>query len=192
MLSAQLAAMKLNLLKGIIDGTKLVYAPGTLSANAAGFATVNSIIVEANNILCVNAVIDASSPLRSRAEAVKNALENANNNRSFIQAQPCSFTQSTLVQRAQTTWPTQITESNLLLKATPNPSRNYFNLQIKTSNTNQVIAVRIFNANGQLVEVRNNLKGGQVLEIGHNLKAGVYLIEAIQGNDRKTQTVIKQ
>jgi hypothetical protein len=192
MLSAQLAAMKLNVLKGIVDGAKLVYAPGTSSANAAGFATVNAIMTEANTMLCANAIINASSSLRNRAEAVKNALENANNNRNFVQTQPCSFTQSTIVQKAQRALPTQITENSLFLKATPNPSRNYFNLQITSNNTNQGIAIRIFNSNGQLVEVKNNLKGGQVVQIGNNLRSGVYLIEAVQGNERKTQTVIKQ
>jgi hypothetical protein len=109
-----------------------------------------------------------------------------------VQTQPCSFTQSTIVQKAQRALPTQITENSLFLKATPNPSRNYFTLQITSKNTNQGIAIRIVNSNGQLVEVKNNLKGGQVVQIGNNLRSGVYLIEAVQGNERKTQTVIKQ
>jgi hypothetical protein len=190
MLSAQFAAMKLNVLKGIVDGSKLIYAPGTSSANAAGFATVNAIMTEANNILCSNAIIDALNSLRSRAEAVKNALENANNNRNFVQAQPCTFTQPAIVQKAV---PPQLTLiSNLTLKASPNPSRSSFNVQLKTENMKELITVRIFNANGQLVEIRNNLRSGESLRVGNNLKPGVYLIEAMQGSERNTQTVIKQ
>ena len=42
MLSAQLAAMRLNVLNGLVNASALIYAPGTNSANpATGFATVD-------------------------------------------------------------------------------------------------------------------------------------------------------
>lgn len=85
MLSAQLAAMKLNVLKGFVNGDALIYAPGTTSANSAGFATVNDIIKEANTELGQNGYTPAGSPYRSYQEALKNALDNANNNRTFVQ-----------------------------------------------------------------------------------------------------------
>ncbi len=103
MLSAQLAAMHLNVASGGVNGNALIYAPGTNSANAFGFATVNSIIAEANTLLCAGGaaslVILSGNPLRPRAEALKNALDNGNNNLNFVQATPCdvpvSFTCST-------------------------------------------------------------------------------------------------
>ena len=48
MLSAQLAAMELNVFNGKVSGSALVYAPGVTGANAAGFITVDALMAEAN------------------------------------------------------------------------------------------------------------------------------------------------
>ena len=105
MLSAQLAGMELNVREngcatttqygGGVNGSSLIYAPGTLSANAAGFATVQAVMDEANALLgsvdCkTKLLIQDGSTLRARAEALKTALDNANNNRNIVQQTPCS------------------------------------------------------------------------------------------------------
>jgi len=92
MLSAQLATMKLNVLYGMVNGNALIYAPGTTSANSLGFATVYAVMDEANLSLATNNLTVALSPARTAQEALKNALDNANNNFNFVQAQPCTFT----------------------------------------------------------------------------------------------------
>jgi hypothetical protein len=93
MLSAQLAAMHLNVATGGVNGMAIIYAPGTNSANAFGFAKVSDVMSEANTLLCAGGatslVILSDNPLRPRAEALKNALDNANNNLNFVQATPC-------------------------------------------------------------------------------------------------------
>jgi hypothetical protein len=91
MLSAQLAAMELNVLNGKVGASALIYAPGTGSANAAGFATVASITSEANTELGAYGVTPSGSPYRARQEALKWALDNANNNLGFVQGTPCAF-----------------------------------------------------------------------------------------------------
>jgi hypothetical protein len=91
MLSAQLAAMELNVEAGFVSGSALVYAPGTTSANALGFATVNAVMVEANTELGLHGSTLAGSPYRAYQEALKNALDNANNNKTFVQPTPCGF-----------------------------------------------------------------------------------------------------
>jgi hypothetical protein len=55
MLSAQLAAMELNVFNGFVNGNALIYAPGTTSANALGYASVNAVMAEANTDLATNA-----------------------------------------------------------------------------------------------------------------------------------------
>jgi hypothetical protein len=92
MLSAQLAAMELNVFNGKVDGDALIYAPGTTSANALGFATVNAVMAEANAELGLHGLTPAGSPYRSYQEALKNALDRANNNKTFVQPTPCPFT----------------------------------------------------------------------------------------------------
>ena len=75
-----------------MSGTAVIYAPGTNSANAFGFATVNAVMTEANTLLCsggATLLILSGNPDRPRAEALKNALDNANNNKNFVQSTPC-------------------------------------------------------------------------------------------------------
>ncbi len=91
MLSAQMAAMALNVNNGLVAGNALIYAPGATSANALGFATVNAVLTEANAELGMYGNVPAGHERRSYQEALKNALDNANNNLNFVQAQPCPF-----------------------------------------------------------------------------------------------------
>ncbi len=95
MLSAQTAAMYLNVASGGVNGNALVYAPGTNSANSLGYAKVSDLLTEANAILCTGGatklVLLSGNPLRPRAEAVKTALDKANNNLTFVQSTPCPF-----------------------------------------------------------------------------------------------------
>ena len=92
MLSAQLAAMELNVRCGGVNGNSLIYAPGSTSANSLGFATVNAVMAEANAELGSHGLTLSGSAFRSYQEALKNALDKANNNLNFVQATPCAFT----------------------------------------------------------------------------------------------------
>lgn len=92
MLSAQLAAMELNIEAGFVAPGALIYAPGTNSANGLGFATVGAVVAEAEAELCLHATAFAGDPNRSYQEALKNALDKANNNMTFVQPTPCPFT----------------------------------------------------------------------------------------------------
>jgi hypothetical protein len=95
MLSAQLAAMKLNVLNGNVQANSLIYAPGTMSADSLGFATVSQVIAEADAALGVggnlNLLTLAGHPQRAYQEILKNVLDRANNNLNFAQAKPCPF-----------------------------------------------------------------------------------------------------
>lgn len=92
MLSVQLAAMELNVFNGFVSADALIYAPGTTSANALGFATVGDVMAEADAELGLNGLTLAGHDARGYQEALKNALDNANNNMTFVQSQPCTFT----------------------------------------------------------------------------------------------------
>jgi hypothetical protein len=91
MLSAQLTAMELNVAHGKVSGSTLIYAPGTSSANSLGFATVNDVVAEANTELGLHGSTVAASATRTYQEALKNALDKANNNLNFVQATACPF-----------------------------------------------------------------------------------------------------
>ncbi len=93
MLSAQMAAMYLNVHAGFVSGSALVYAPGTSSANPAGFATVGALLHEANAELGTHPTAYDGDAWRSYQEALKNAFDWANNNLTFVQPGPeaCPF-----------------------------------------------------------------------------------------------------
>jgi hypothetical protein len=91
MLSAQLTAMELNVYNGFVDGSSLVYAPGATSANSLGFTTINALMAEANSDLAAHPVAIVSGAQRDYQTALKDALDSANNNTSFVQPVACPF-----------------------------------------------------------------------------------------------------
>lgn len=91
MLSVQMTAMTLNVASGAVSGSRLIYAPGTNGANQFGYATVNTVLSEANASLATDGSTPDGSPARAYQEALKNALDAANNNLNFVQTAPCAF-----------------------------------------------------------------------------------------------------
>jgi hypothetical protein len=83
MLSVQAAAMMLNVNHGFVSATALVYAPGVPSASPLGFTTVGALLTDARNALG-----GTDRPLQ---EAIKTAIDRANNNLTFVQPTPCAF-----------------------------------------------------------------------------------------------------
>jgi hypothetical protein len=77
--------MALNVHNGLVSGSALVYAPGTTSANAAGFATVSALMAEANAELGAHPTAPDGAAWRAYQTALKTALDDANNNRTFVQ-----------------------------------------------------------------------------------------------------------
>lgn len=90
MLSVQMAAMWLNANNGQVNGGQLIYAPGT--GGPSDFKTVNAVIALANASLGTDGLVLAGHPQRAYQEALKNALDRANNNLNFVQGSPCAFT----------------------------------------------------------------------------------------------------
>jgi hypothetical protein len=98
MLSAELAAMKLNVLHGFVNGSALIYAPGLSGCgtvgglNSAGFISTNNLMTAANQSLLDHPSTPDGSPDRACQQGLKNALNDANNNKNFTQSSPCTFT----------------------------------------------------------------------------------------------------
>jgi hypothetical protein len=91
-LSAQLAAMKLNVLHGLVGGSALLYAPACGNTGVDNkFITVSDLMAAADAALAADGYTPSGDPNRAVQEGLKNALEDANNNRSFVQSSPCAF-----------------------------------------------------------------------------------------------------
>jgi hypothetical protein len=94
MLSAQLAAMELNVLNGNVTGSSIVYVPG-LPGYPTGFLTVNQLMTAADAELGLHGNTTSGTPgdtFRAYQEALKNGLDRGNNNLNFVQATACPYT----------------------------------------------------------------------------------------------------
>ncbi len=89
-LSVSLAAMALNVEAGFVNPEALVYAPNVV--DGADYITIEQLMEAANVALGEDGYTPAGDPNRINQEYMYSALDNANNNMNFVQAEPCTFT----------------------------------------------------------------------------------------------------
>lgn len=90
MLAAQLLAMELNVYNGKVSGSSILYV-GQDSNDMPIFQTVSSVMSNAITAWASSGgACEAGCPQRAEQEFYKNALDNANNNINFVQAQACT------------------------------------------------------------------------------------------------------
>ena len=76
------------------------------------------------------------------------------------------------------------------MQANPNPSQSYFTIMAK-SNSDAPITISITDLAGRIMEKRSNIAPNSMLRFGDKYGPGVYLIQAIQENERVTLRLIK-
>ena len=76
------------------------------------------------------------------------------------------------------------------VEAYPNPSAGSFNVLVQSPGPAKNIQFKVLNIAGQLIETRN-VKSGELVRLGDNYRPGTYLVEVIQGNQRRTIKLIK-
>jgi hypothetical protein len=64
----------------------------SLAGQAIGFISISDLLTAANVELGLHGLVLANDPNRAYQEALKDALDDANNNKTFVQAMPCPFT----------------------------------------------------------------------------------------------------
>ena len=72
----------------------------------------------------------------------------------------------------------------------PNPTRDLFNIIIR-GNPREPVSVRVFDIFGQLLERHDKLFPGQLTRMGQKWRNGTYIVEVIQGKERKVVKIIK-
>jgi hypothetical protein len=85
MLSAQYAAMFLNVEAGNVNPEALVW-------NGSAFVSIQSVLDAAETALAADGSTPDGDPNRAAQEALKNTIDAANNNVNFVQANPCAYT----------------------------------------------------------------------------------------------------
>jgi hypothetical protein len=86
--------------------------------------------------------------------------------------------------------PVDVKGLSLNVRVFPNPSTNYFNVEVKSDDMKSKVVIRILDNVGRVMEV-HEMRAGEVKQAGHRLRSGSYFIEAVQGNERVTQKVMK-
>jgi hypothetical protein len=99
--------MELNVLNGKVNGSAIVYAPGT---GGSDFKTVCQLMTLANTELGLHGSVLSGSSFRAYQEALKNALDRANNDQNFVQgsAGQCGIVDGTVDQNLSFTYPANV------------------------------------------------------------------------------------
>jgi hypothetical protein len=80
--------------------------------------------------------------------------------------------------------------SELTVKVMPNPTPNYFNVAITGKNNNPV-TVRVMDIYGRVIQLDQKIAANATLRLGQKWAGGTYLVEVMQGEERKVVKVIK-
>ncbi len=86
---------------------------------------------------------------------------------------------------------TSVLSNSFAAVISPNPSRDYFTFRVQSSDLITKVQVRISDAAGKVLEVKNNVQPGAFFRLGSQYKAGVYIAEIIQGNNKKSYRLVR-
>lgn len=81
--------------------------------------------------------------------------------------------------------------TELTVTASPNPSASSFRLQIESPDKQTPASIRVIDAMGKPAQVFSKVAIGGTLQFGNTYKSGIYLVEVLQGNERKVLKLIK-
>ena len=77
------------------------------------------------------------------------------------------------------------------IKATPNPSAGYFTL--RTQSVSSVhLQLKVLDVLGRVVETKNNIEANSTITLGSKYSPGAYLVEVIQGDEKRKLRLLKQ
>jgi hypothetical protein len=112
-----------------------------------------------------------------------------------ISVKPCTTTNSAITQLGgveKNVVQEKVVATKFNMKAFPNPTTNQFNIQLESDNVKERINLSVFDLSGRTVELLWNINVGQTLQIGSKYRPGMYIVEMIQGNNRKQLKLLKQ
>jgi hypothetical protein len=81
--------------------------------------------------------------------------------------------------------------NTLSVRTGSNPARNHFDIQVN-GKPGMPVQVRVFDLLGRIVETKSAVQANQTLRIGSSYNPGRYIIEIMQGRERRTLTLVKE
>jgi hypothetical protein len=79
----------------------------------------------------------------------------------------------------------------ITVKVSPNPSVNYFLINIKSDDTKTPLTLRVMTASGKLMEMDRSIAPGSTIQVGDRYTSGIYFAEIMQGTKRKVVRLVK-
>jgi hypothetical protein len=73
----------------------------------------------------------------------------------------------------------------------PNPVITQFTVKVMSTNNKQPISVVVYDELGRVVDMKRNLSHGQSIQLGEGYKQGMYIVEMVQGENRKRIKILK-
>lgn len=105
----------------------------------------------------------------------------------------CNTTNYITLKTSNVQMPEEVMNKGIFeISAYPNPSSSQFTLQVQSDAVREKISLRVYNISGRVVEMMEGLSAQQVVRIGANYIQGIYIVEMIQGVQRKQIKLIKQ
>jgi hypothetical protein len=188
MLSAQMAAMFLNVEAGFVNYNAIVYIPGCGTMGNNNFMYAVSLVWNTNNLLYYYHNSPGKDPDRSYFACLKNGLGDANSNLTFVQTAPCNTPTTTQLKKSKGT---DIISPATEVRVWPNPSSGYFTLRPSTGVSNATVHLSVFDVNGKKVYTANG-NANKDYRFGQSFIPGVYMAELMQGSERRTIKLVKQ
>jgi hypothetical protein len=74
----------------------------------------------------------------------------------------------------------------------PSTGGSAFRLQLRSNDRSTPIALKVTDMSGRPVEAKQGLPVGSTVELGRNYVQGMYMVEIVQGDQRKTVKLMKQ
>ena len=82
------------------------------------------------------------------------------------------------------------TPTAMEVKVFPNPTTSSFHLQVTTSGSKSVIQARVMDLQGRLMKVMQ-INPNENISLGAEFKSGVYMLEVLNGTEKKVVRVVK-
>ena len=117
-------------------------------------------------------------------ESLKNILEHANSDKTFVQLQPCTEPECKGNEYVRRDLPDQP-------KLWPNPSVTSFHLKVPFNEADGPIEILVFDRYNSLVYTTTG-QASDEFSFGDNLPSGLYFVRIEQGNQRMDVKAIKK
>lgn len=177
----------------LILAQQLIPAKLNIANGTQAPASVTGYISSANALIGSNIIpmkVKPSSALGKMMTALASSLESFNNGALSTGCPVNRVIAAASAQRGITSEEVMEVDKELEVKATPNPTNNNFNLNVRTNNLMDKITLQVTDMYGRIIETRN-VTANSIVRFGDQYRSGTYFVRIIQGKEHKEIKLVK-